>query len=149
MKQITVQYGSQKLTREVSDDFNVGNIKTDSHFKAGLGFGDNVNVLVDGVIMDSDAEVDDGETAVVETACNTKAQDEKTISIRYGSQTMEKVVPYGWTFGDLRADSQTRAGLGYGDNVNLLVNGVAMTDSATIPNAAVVSVETRCNTKAN
>lgn len=148
MKQITVQYGSQKLTREVPDNFTIGQVKSDSHFKAGLGFGDNVNGLIDGVIMGNDVEVEEDEVVVVETACNTKAQDEKSITVRYGSQTLEKTVPYGWTFGDLRSDAATKAGLGFGDNVSLLVNGVSMPDSAVIANAATVSVETRCNTKA-
>lgn len=146
---ITVCYGSQRLTREVPEGYMVSNLKSDAAFKAGLGFGDNVNVLQDAVQMDNDTEFDDGDVAVVETACNTKAQDTKQVTIQYGSQTMEKTVPYGWTYGDLRQDSSVKAGLGYGDNINLLFNGVAMDDHAVIPNASVVSVETRCNVKAS
>jgi hypothetical protein len=71
-----------------------------------------------------------------------------TIQVRYGMQTEPKSSDSPITIGQIRRDSSLRAILGYGDNVTLLVGGIAMPDDAIVPNNAEVVAETTCNTKA-
>lgn len=49
---------------------------------------------------------------------------------------------------DLRRNEDLRHSLGFGDNVNFLLNGVALPDEAIIPNGSTVTVETAANKKA-
>jgi hypothetical protein len=72
----------------------------------------------------------------------------KNITIKYGVDSITKQVDAGFTIGDLKGDDGIRAGLGYGDNVNALINGVAQGCSTVIPDGAVVTIETAANTKA-
>lgn len=51
--------------------------------------------------------------------------------------------------GDLRRNQDLRAQLRYGDNVNLMVNGVALPDDALVPNGSTVVIETASNKKAH
>jgi hypothetical protein len=148
MKTITIRYGIEKMTRSMDDDVTVADLKEDAQFRAGLGYGDNVRILQNGVELPDEASVSNGAELVAETACNSKAQDQKTVVVRYGVDRCEKAVAYNTTFGQLKNNSSIRAALGYGDNIRMLVNGIAMADEAVVPNAAEVVIETACNSKA-
>lgn len=52
------------------------------------------------------------------------------------------------TIGMIRSNEDLKGQLGYGDNVNLMVNGVAQSNEAIVPNDAVVVIETAANKKA-
>ena len=52
------------------------------------------------------------------------------------------------TIGMIRASEDLKGSLGYGDNVNIMVNGVAQSNEAIVPNDAVVVIETAANKKA-
>lgn len=52
------------------------------------------------------------------------------------------------TIGQIRRNEDLKATLRYGDNVNIMVNGVAQSDEAIVPNDAVVVIETAANKKA-
>jgi hypothetical protein len=71
------------------------------------------------------------------------------IRVRYGvdEETMESDTPI--TVSAIRHDNNLRARLGYGDNVNALINGVTMPDEAIVPNGGLVVIETACNSKAS
>ena len=49
---------------------------------------------------------------------------------------------------DIRNSDDLRDELGYGDNVNLMIGGIAMPDDALVPNESVVVIETAANKKA-
>jgi hypothetical protein len=70
------------------------------------------------------------------------------INIRYGIETVTKTVEAGTTIGQLKADVNLRAVLGYGDNSKALINGVEMTNDVVVPAGGTVVFETACNTKA-
>lgn len=69
--------------------------------------------------------------------------------VKYGVdvEPLESSTPI--TIGSIRRDEDLRAQLGYGDNVNLMIDGVTMPDEAIVPAGATVTVETAANTKAN
>ena len=70
------------------------------------------------------------------------------ITVVYGPdlEVMESDTPI--TIGAVKRNQDLRDQLGYGDNVNLLINGVTMPDEATIPNGSTVTIETAANKKA-
>lgn len=71
-----------------------------------------------------------------------------TYTLRHGIDKSTKSFDSAQTVRQLRANESFKAGLGYGDNVNLVLNGVTMEDDVFPPNNAELAVETRCNTKA-
>jgi hypothetical protein len=52
------------------------------------------------------------------------------------------------TIASIRNNADLKHTLGFGDNINLYVNGVAMPNDAIVPNDATVVIETAANTKA-
>ena len=50
---------------------------------------------------------------------------------------------------DIKSNATLRAILGYGDSVNVIINGVSQAVTVTIPDGARVLLETKCNTKAS
>ena len=70
------------------------------------------------------------------------------LTIRYGADEVTKNFDSPQTVGDIKDDDNIRAALGFGDNVNALVGGVAQNDATTLPEGAVVTIETAANTKA-
>lgn len=147
MKTVTIKYGVERMVKQLPDGFTIGEVKSDPGIRGGLGFSDNVAVLECGTALPDNAVIRDGATYSVEVKANTKASLQIVI-IRYGVERMEKQYEVPVTVGDLRRDGSIKAGLGFGDNVNFLVNGVAQGDSFIVPNGAVVSVEVKANTKA-
>lgn len=72
----------------------------------------------------------------------------KNITVQYGVDSATKQVDANFTIGDLKESDSFRAGLGYGDNINCLINGVAQGDDVVIPTCATVKIETAANQKA-
>jgi hypothetical protein len=72
----------------------------------------------------------------------------KTITVKYGVDSVTKQVESNVTFGDLQQGDAFKAALGFGDNVKALVNGIEQDMDTSIPDGAVVRLETAANTKA-
>jgi hypothetical protein len=70
-----VQYGVDVEPLESSTPITIGSIRRNQDLKDQLGWGDNVNLMVNGVTMPDEAIVPNGETVTVETAANTKARE--------------------------------------------------------------------------
>jgi hypothetical protein len=73
MKNITVKYGVDSITKQVGSDFTFGDLQESDSFKAALGFGDNTKALVDGIEQSRGTVIPEGATVRLETAANTKA----------------------------------------------------------------------------
>lgn len=73
MKNITVKYGVDSLSKQVEADFTFGDLQDSDMFKAALGFGDRTKALVSGIEQSPDTVIPAGVTVVLETAANTKA----------------------------------------------------------------------------
>jgi len=147
MKSITVKFGLQSLTRTFADDASVGQIINDANVKAGLGYSDNVRPVIEGVTMPHNSQVLDGSTITVETAANQKAAPDG-ILVRFGLQSMERHYSGTVTARMIRTDPNLKAGLGFSDNVRVVLNGVTMPDEAVIGTGSTVTIETAANTKA-
>lgn len=66
----------------------------------------------------------------------------------YGPDESEHTSDIPIKIGDIRRDQELRDELGYGDNVNLMIGGIAMPDDAMVPQNSVVVIETAANRKA-
>jgi len=73
MKNITVKYGVDSITKQVEDDFTFGELQSSDTFKAALGFGDNTKALVEGIEQNRDTLIPQGAVVRLETAANSKA----------------------------------------------------------------------------
>ena len=73
MKNITVKYGVDSLTKQVEDDLTFGDLQDNDSIKAALGFGDRTKALVEGIEQDRGTVIPAGATVRLETAANTKA----------------------------------------------------------------------------
>ena len=70
-------------------------------------------------------------------------------TVKYGIDEVTKNPTEGNpTIGQIRQDENLQAALGFGDNINLLINGVAQNDGVSVPDGAVVTIETAANQKA-
>lgn len=61
------------------------------------------------------------------------------------TETLESDTPI--TIGSIRKNETLKDCLGYGDNVNIMINGVAQSNEAVVPHDAVVVIETAANKK--
>ena len=148
MKQITVKFGLQSITRQFADEANVGQIISDSNVRAGLGYSDNVRAVQNGVTMPNTAHAYAGSTLTIETAANAKAAPDG-ILVQFGLQSMERHYEGQVTARMIRTDSNLKAGLGFSDNVRVVMNGVTLPDEAIVAAGSRVTIETAANAKAN
>jgi hypothetical protein len=72
----------------------------------------------------------------------------KNITIRYGSDIREVTVESSTTVAQLLADSTNRVVLGYGDNVQALIGGIAQPGDVVVPSGSTVVIENKANSKA-
>lgn len=72
----------------------------------------------------------------------------KTIVVKYGIDLKSVSVPDSTTIGQLVADENIHAELGYGDNIKASVEGVEQSFDVVVSSGSIVVLETRCNTKA-
>jgi hypothetical protein len=73
MKNITVKYGVDSITKQVEDDFTFGDLQESDVFKAALGFSDRTKALLDGIEQSPGTVIPTGAIVRLETAANTKA----------------------------------------------------------------------------
>lgn len=69
-------------------------------------------------------------------------------TVVYGPDSTEHSSDSLIRIGDIKHNEELRDELGYGDNVNLSIGGIAMPDDALVPNGSVVVIETAANKKA-
>lgn len=148
MKNITIRFGLQSLTRGFSDEASVRQITQDNTVRGYLGFGDNVRAIVNGTPVDSTYQPRDGMSLTIETLANSKAAPDQ-ILVRFGVASAQKYSDGPLTVRQIKNDGNLRAALGYGDQIRITMNGVALPDEAYIPAGSTVQVETLANTKAN
>lgn len=72
-----------------------------------------------------------------------------TFKVQYGLDNHSKTTAIAPTIGQVVADPNLRAVLGYGDNVRALVNGVEQSHDTLVPDGCTLVLETRANQKAN
>jgi hypothetical protein len=72
----------------------------------------------------------------------------KKVTVQFGTSVHVATVAATATVGQVLADSTTKIILGYSDSVHGLINGVAQPNEATVPDGALLVVETRANSKA-
>ena len=72
----------------------------------------------------------------------------KTITVKYGVDSVTKHVEADFTFGDLQDSDTFKAALGFGDKTKALVDGIEQNHDTVIPANATVRIETAANTKA-
>jgi molybdopterin converting factor small subunit len=71
--QIIIEYGLNSLTKDVQAGATVSDLVNDENIQAALGFGENVDVLVDNVVVGSYTVLSDGDEIVVRAKANAKA----------------------------------------------------------------------------
>jgi hypothetical protein len=147
MKNITVKFGLQSITRVFADEASVGQVIGDSNVRAGLGYADNVRPVINGITMPASAHAPAGCTITVETAANAKAAPDGVL-IRFGLSSIERHYDGTVTARQIKNDPNVRAGLGCGDNMRVVMNGVTLPDEAIIPAGSTVTLETAANSKA-
>ena len=62
MKNITVKYGIDSITKQVEDSFTFGDLQESETFQAALGFGDRTKALVEGIEQDRSTVIPAGAT---------------------------------------------------------------------------------------
>ena len=72
----------------------------------------------------------------------------KSITVKYGVDSVTKQVEAGFTFGELQDSDTFTAALGFGDKTKALVDGIEQNRDTVIPANATVRLETAANTKA-
>jgi hypothetical protein len=77
-----------------------------------------------------------------------KIQNMKSITVKYGVDSVTKQVEADFTFGDLQESDTFKAALGFGDKTKALVDGIEQNRDTVIPANATVRIETAANTKA-
>jgi len=70
------------------------------------------------------------------------------INIKYGVDSISRNVSDNSTIGSIIGDSNVKAVLGYGDNVRVLLNGVALDQATRVHNGDTLVIETAANRKA-
>jgi hypothetical protein len=74
---------------------------------------------------------------------------QKILTVRYGGDEHRVSVESTTTIGEIIANPNTRAVLGYGDNVRALVNGIEQSNATQISYAEELVLETKANEKAS
>ena len=73
MKTIEVSYGISRRNHTCASSETVGQVIADPNNRIVLGYGDNVQALIGGVVVSSDVVVPDGATVNLENRANQKA----------------------------------------------------------------------------
>lgn len=80
MFKCNVVYGVDTESLNSDSPISIGSIRRNEDLKGSLGFGDNVNLMINGVTMPDEALVPNGATVVIETAANKKANEELALA---------------------------------------------------------------------
>lgn len=72
--QVTIRFGlANELTKDVPEGTSVGTLIHDRSIASALGYGSNVQAVVDGVVQSDNSPLSDGDVVTIETKANSKA----------------------------------------------------------------------------
>lgn len=72
--QVTFRFGpTNELSKNLREGTTVQQALSDSSLKAGLGFGDNVQAIIDDTVQSGSTTLNDGDIVTIETRANSKA----------------------------------------------------------------------------
>lgn len=147
---IRVTFGAgNAIERQFPSGTTIGAITGDRNIQAALGYGQNVQALVDRRAVGNQCQLYDDTTIELETISNRKAAN---ISVRVsfgGGNSVERSVPEGTTVGTILSDRSVKSFLGFGDNVKAVIDGTAQDASAPLSDGDHILVETVSNQKAS
>jgi hypothetical protein len=70
---VTLKYGLNSLTKNVESGSTINDVVQDPDNQAGLGYGENVDTLVEGTVVEGFTSLAEGDTIELRTKANTKA----------------------------------------------------------------------------
>jgi hypothetical protein len=70
---VTIKFGLNSLQKAIDSGTTVSDFVGDPDTQAALGFGDNVDVLLDGTVVEGFTQLSDGDHLVIRTKANAKA----------------------------------------------------------------------------
>lgn len=70
------------------------------------------------------------------------------VQIAFGANSVNFTFPEGSTASAVVRDNRVQAALGYGDNVQAVINGVVLQDRTPVEDGDSITVETKANQKA-
>lgn len=141
--------GGNAVERQFPSGTTVGAIIGDRNVQAALGYGSNVQALIDRRVAGNQCQLYDDTTIEIETVANRKAAN---ISVKVsfgGGNSIERSVPEGTTVAAILSDRSVKSYLGFGDNVKAVIDGTAQEGSAPLSQGDHIQVETVSNQKAN
>lgn len=146
---VTVRFGGGNvLTRQYPVGTRVSQIVNDPSVRAALGYGENVNVMIDRRHVDLNYSVGSSVELVIETRANSKAAD-VNVTIQFGGgNSLRRSFPQGTTVGQVISDPNVRSALGVGGNVRALINRVEQDANTPLDDGDTIVLETVANSKA-
>ena len=120
-----INYGLDN-TVTTNDVETVNDILTSPRLKAYLGFGDNVEAVLNGVVVSSEYVLTHGDVVTLRAKAGNKGG--VSVTVAYGLDNEVTNSSHGSVFGLLN-DSRLKAYLGFGDNVEAVINGVVVNPS--------------------
>lgn len=147
---VTVQFGGgNRVTRSYPVGTRLSAIVGDPHVKATLGYGDNIQVLIDRRHVGLDYTVGTDLIVSIETKANQKAAGTVHVTIRFGgANTVERDFPVGTRVGTIINDPNVRGALGIGGNVRAMIDRIEQDEETPVDDGDVIVLETVANQKA-
>jgi hypothetical protein len=70
---VTIKYGLNSLTKDITEGASVADLINNEDIQAALGFGENVDALIDGSVVGGFTTLSAGDQIVVRAKANAKA----------------------------------------------------------------------------
>jgi molybdopterin converting factor small subunit len=141
MATITCSYGLDNSATFNGD--TVSDILGSSRLRQFLGFSDNVEAVIDGVVVDGSHELDEGDTVTLRARAGNKGA--ASVSVSYG---LDNEITLAVTnVGEILANARARQYLGFSDNVEAVVNGVVVGRDHNLMNGDTVTLRAKAGNK--
>ena len=145
MATTTIHHGLENsITTNVD---TVGDILQSDRIKAFLAFGDSVECVVDGVVVDSNFQLEDGDEVTIRAKAGTKGYSDEGVTVEVAYGLDNSIRTKATTVGSVMSNERIKAFLAFGDNVEAVINGAVVDSNYLLAEGDNVTLRQKAGTK--
>jgi molybdopterin converting factor small subunit len=141
MAKISVNFGLDNSATFEAE--TISDVLSSARLQQFLGFSTNVEAVIDGVVRDYYYELKDGDIVTLRAKAGNKGA--ASVAVNYGLEN--SITLAATNVGEILSNDRAKQYLGYGDNVEAVVNNVVVGRDYNLMNGDVVNLRAKAGNK--
>ena len=145
MAKVTISYGLENSITTTGE--TVGEIMNSPRVKAFLAYGDSVEAVVNGAVVEPGYKLADNDEVAVRAKAGTKGIGDEGVTVEVAYGLDNSIRTKATTIGSILGNERIKAFLAFGENVEAVINGAVVGSNYLLAEGDNVTLRQKAGTK--